>query len=273
MRLRDILDSYKKLIEMYEEVPLTPAEKIEEGGIYWLPAEQPLFLAVINDDGKYVDVAPVSFEWLLATRRDLIVEVPHLLSDRWIVQTDLTITAPRKLLKGAELIGKMAEEELEILKRAVEEKGSLPKERRGMGYEDPVHREFKDFEYSRYRFLLKELLSSIDEEEMARESSHRVISLPRFLVRFFEDAAQEQLAASSEKEVIPGEGVTAVLTSEGVKVAFDENLTGKRGKLKALAGGEEISLYEGPFPEVLTLKNLSPEAFRGIARLRAEVDE
>jgi hypothetical protein len=162
MRLKEILEGYKKLVKLYEPVELIPAEEIEEGGIYWLPWKEPAFLAVIEKDKKFADVAPVSFCWPLATRRDFIVEIPHLISDTWIVQMDLLITTSLKVLKGAELIGKLSTEDLKILKDDANAVKPIPKNRRGMGYNDPIHDDFKDFEYRRYRRLLSYLLDEID---------------------------------------------------------------------------------------------------------------
>jgi len=165
MRLEDILKDYIKLVKMCEKTPITPCGEVIEGGVYQLPADEPLFVAVINKEGSFVEVAPLSFCWPLATRHDLIVELPHPFSDIWIVQTDLAASTPKKLLREAELIGKLKDEDLRILKKTLKGEAPLPKERRGRGYDDAIHEKFKDFEYKRYRFLAEELLSSIDEDE------------------------------------------------------------------------------------------------------------
>lgn len=273
MRLIDILNDYKKMVEIYEEVPLIPAEKITEGGVYQLPGNEPLFLTVIKEEGDFADVAPTTFCWPLATKHDFLIEISHPFSDTWIVQTDLTTTVPKRVLEGAELIGKMSEEELKILKRAIEEKESLPKERRGMGYEDPVHQEFKKFEAERYKFLLNKLLSFIDEVEAEGSSEGpTVIPFPKSLVAELERQTALTPAASSERNVLLGQGVAAVLTSKGLEIALGESFKGKRGKVKAQTPQGEIPIYEGELPEVLIVRGVTPKAFRALSAIKVEVE-
>ncbi len=173
---KKLIFDYKKFISLFRAVPLTPTKEVREGGVYQLPADEPLFVAVINKEGDFLEVAPVSFCWPLATRHDLIVELPHPFSDTWIVQTDLISSAPVKILEGAELIGELSKGDLELLKALLRGERALPKNRRGRGYDDLVHREFKDFEYRRYRKLIGQLL---EEVEVCEEAEEEEVSLSR----------------------------------------------------------------------------------------------
>ena len=193
MELKDVLKDYKKLISLYRPVPLTPAEEIKEGGVYQLNWKEPAFLAVIVDGGRFVEVAPVSFAWPLATRLDLIVELPHPFSDLWIVQTDLMTSTSAKILEGAELIGELSKDDLELLKAVLKGERALPKERRGRGYGDPVHEEFKDFEYRRYKRLFAELLKEVESAERGELpfKERAEITLPPFVVKYLEEVARK----------------------------------------------------------------------------------
>ena len=165
MKLRDYFEEYRRLVALYRPVSLAPTKEVREGGVYQLPADQPLFVVVINKKGNFLEVAPVSFCWPLATRHDLIVELPHPFSDTWIVQTDLISSAPVKILEGAELIGELSKGDLELLKALLRGERALPRNRRGRGYDDEVHEEFKDFEYRRFKILIGQLLEEVEAGE------------------------------------------------------------------------------------------------------------
>ena len=269
MKLSEILEDYIKMVKLYNEIPLSPSGEVVEGGVYQLPGSEPLFVVAVNKEGNLVEVAPLSFAWPLATRLDFIVEFRHPFSDTWIVQTDLAVSVPEKLLKEAELTGKLKEEDLEILKRTLKGEAPLPKERRGRGYGDAVHEKFKEFEYRRYKFLIEELLSSIEEAERAQES--REVKLPNFLVNLLEEVAALTPAAHSDKRVLEGEGAVAVFTPQAVEVLIDESLVGKEGEVKLETPEGEVPIFKGTLPENLTVKGVSEQAFKTFSKLKVEV--
>jgi hypothetical protein len=273
MRLEDILEDYIKMVEIYEKTPTVPCGEVIEGGVYWLPADEPLFVSVINKEGNFVEVAPLSFCWPLATRHDLIIELSHPFSDIWIVQTDLITSVPERLLREAELIGKLKEEDLEILKKTLRGEATLPRERRGRGYNDHIHKKFKDFEYKRYKFLVEELLSSIDEAEKSAKSTAEEVNIPKFIRNLLEETAALEAVAASDRNVIEGEGAVAVFTPETVEIVIDESLRGKEGKVKIETPEGEIPIFWGVLPEVLTVKGISRKAFGALSRLKVEVKE
>ena len=273
MKLSEILEDYIKMINMYEEIPISPSGEIVEGGIYQLPGKEPLFLVLVNREGNFIEVAPLSFCWPLATRHDLIVELPHPFSDIWIVQTDLAASTPKKLLREAELIGKLKEEDLEILKKTLRGEAPLPRERRGGGYDDAIHEKFKDFEYKRYKFLVEELLSSIDEAEKSSKSIAQEVKIPKFIRSLLEETAALEVAAASDRRVVEGEGAVAVFTPETVEIVIDENLRGKEGEVKIETPEGEVPIFWGVLPKILTVRGISKKAFRALSRLKVEVKE
>ena len=273
MRLEEILENYIKMVEIYEKTPTVPCGEVIEGGVYRLPADEPLFVAVINKEGNFVEVAPLSFCWPLATRYDLIVELPHPFSDTWIVQTDLAASTPEKLLREAELIGKLKDEDLKILKKTLKGEAPLPKERRGRGYGDAVHEKFKDFEYKRYKFLVEELLSSIDEAEKSAKSTPEEVKIPKFIRNLLEETADLEIAAASDRRVVEGKGAVAVFTPETVEIVIDENFRGKEGEVKIETPEGEVPIFWGVLPKVLTVKGISKRAFGALSRLKVEVKE
>jgi len=121
------------------------------------------------------------------------VELPHPFSDLWIVQTDLMTSTSARVLEGAELIGELSKNDLKLLKAVSRGERTLPKERRGRGYGDPVHEEFKEFEYARYKRLFAELLKEVESAERGElPFKERVeITLPPFVVKYLEEVAKK----------------------------------------------------------------------------------
>jgi len=272
MKLSEILEDYIKMVNLYQGVSLTPSGEVVEGGVYQLPGSEPLFVVAVNRSGRFVEVAPLSFCWPLATRLDLILEFSHPFSDLWIAQTDLAVSVPDRLLKRAELLGKVKEEDLQILKRTLRGEAPLPKGRRGRGYGDPVHEKFKDFEYRRYKFLIEELLSSIEEAEEAQELESAEVKLPGIVAGLLEEFAALAPAASSEKRVLEGKGAVAVFTPEAVEVVIEESLVGKRGEVKLETPEGEVLIFSGTLPQLLTVKGVREEAFKAFSGLKVEVE-
>jgi len=272
MKLPEILEDYIKMVNYYEEIPLSPSGKVVEGGIYQLPGSQPLFVAAVNREGDFVEVAPLSFCWPLATRLDLIVEFHHPFSDTWIVQTDLAVSVPERLLREAELVGELKEEDLKVLKRTLKGEAPLPKERRGRGYGDPVHERFKDFEYERYKFLIEELLSCVEKEEEEKER-HVEFFVPKFLKKLLSETAALAPAADSKESVLELKDATLIFTDEGVEALIAKELVGKEGRVKVETKEGEATLYEGKLPELITFKNLDFNAFKALSALKIETKE
>jgi hypothetical protein len=171
MELRDFLEEYKKALELLKEeevkVDLSP-KNIREGHVYRIPlkGKAPVWVLVVGFTGNnhLVEVVPLSFEWVLATRYDYILNFEHPLRDTWIAQLDLTAEAPLETFLVAEEEGRIAKEDLELIKKVLRDETSIPASKRGRGYEDEVHREFKKIEYERHRFLFEDFFSSLSDE-------------------------------------------------------------------------------------------------------------
>ena len=152
MELKDFLEEYKKALAMLREDRLdthgikTP-EKIKEGFVYEIEHEgAPVLLLVANLEEDFAEVVPLSFSWELATRYDYILEFEHPLRDIWIAQLDLATEVPKEILFQLKERGKIKEEYLKVIKSVLDDEREIPEEKRGKGYEDEVHREFKKIE-------------------------------------------------------------------------------------------------------------------------------
>lgn len=165
MRLKTLFEDYKKGIELLKGVELseTIPKTYEVGGVY---SKGTIVIAIVDYDKGYYTVSPLSFEWTLATKCDLVISFPHLLRDTWIVQLDLTTDVPEEYLKenNYRYLGKLSQTDLKLLRDAIIYDKELPRERTGRGYGDSVHRAFKRYEYERHLELYRSLLESIAED-------------------------------------------------------------------------------------------------------------
>ena len=171
MELRDFLAEYKKALELLKEEKVevdTSPKTLREGYIYRIPllGRVPVWLLVVRFTGNnhLVEVVPLSFEWTLATCYDYILSFEHPLRDTWIAQLDLATEVPLETFLLAEEEGKVKEEDLELIKKVLDDEVSIPEDRRGKGYDNPIHKEFKQIEYERHKFLVTDFLSSLSDE-------------------------------------------------------------------------------------------------------------
>ncbi|WP_457679418.1 hypothetical protein [Thermovibrio sp.] len=271
MELREILEDYKKMVEIYREPGLNPSREVVEGGVYRLSEDNPLFVVVVNDNRSFVDVIPLSFCWPLATKNDFLIEFPHLLSDIWMVEVDLTTSTPVEVVKKGEFQGKLKEEDLKILKSVLKGERELPKDRTGSGGKDPIHNEFKEFEYKRYKFLVKQLLKWQSQEE---SNTLKEVWITRSERELLEENSYLKLVAASERKVIETEKAIMTYDEEREEVLIvlkDNTLIGKNGAIKLHTPEGEIILFEGKLPEAIKVRGISREGFPAFQNLELEV--
>ncbi|MEO2069686.1 MAG: hypothetical protein ABGX27_09305 [Desulfurobacteriaceae bacterium] len=242
-----------------EEFILYPPENIEEGDVFEFPLENlPLLVVIVNIEGSYAEVVPMSFQWELATRYDLIVDFEHYLRDKWIVEVDMTTTVPLSILFQAQKIGKLKEEDFNIVKDAVLEGVPLPRERSGRGYEDEIHSKFKDIEAERISFLVNSLLEDISSED----ESFRVISFTPSFKEALEEDINQALAASGSSTVQDTEFGKILFNEEekSIYLYFNEKFLKKNGTIYVNLKSQKFPIYKGTLEDI-KIPNVTKEIF------------
>ena len=267
MELKDFLDEYKRALSMLKEDRLkvyrikTP-EEIKEGFVYETEYEgAPVLLLVANLEENFAEVVPLSFSWELATYYDYILEFEHPLRDTWIAQLDLATEVPKEILFQFNERGKIKEEDLNIIQSVLADEGEIPVEKRGRGYEDEIHKEFKELELERHRWLYEALLLSLEEE------SRLVIVKP--LREELEELSSSLLAADSTPKVISLSfgRLIYVPEEEKAELLLDERFIGKSGKLSVFINGKELTLFVGELSD-FTIPSVSKKLFRILKNLK-----
>ena len=265
--LRELFRDYKTSLELLKE---DTSEKIrslaiEEGKVYKLKKEgAPCWVLVVEKEKGYCLVSPMTFMWELATKYDVLVEFLHPLRDIWIVELDLSTDVPEETLRGAVCEGAINKEDFELVRKILKEDIPIPKNKKGIGYNDRVHKEFKSFELDRHRWLYESFFSSLTDEKYAEEDTYfQLLELSR-----------ELPAASSDKNVVELPFGEVVIDRENRRalVVFKEELKGKKGELSVEFDGNKVSLFRGELHD-LELKNLDEEIFKLFEYLKLEIED
>jgi hypothetical protein len=268
VELKDFLDEYKRALSMLKEdrlkvYSIKAPEEIKEGFVYETEYEgAPVLLLVANLEENFAEVVPLSFSWELATYYDYILEFEHPLRDTWIAQLDLATEIPKEILFQFNERGKIKEEDLRIIQSVLTDEGEIPVEKRGRGYEDEIHKEFKELELERHRWLYEALLLSLDEEE-----NRLVIVKP--LREELEELSSSLLAADSTPKVISLSfgRLIYVPEEEKAELLLDERFIGKSGKLSVFINGKELTLFVGELSD-FTIPSVSKKLFRILKNLK-----
>ncbi|TCK06215.1 hypothetical protein [Phorcysia thermohydrogeniphila] len=273
MELKDFLEEYKRALSMLREdrlkvYSIKAPEEIKEGFVYETEYEgAPVLLLVANLEEHFAEVVPLSFSWELATRYDYILEFEHPLRDTWIAQLDLATEVPKEILFQLKERGKIKEEDLRIIQSVLADEGEIPEEKRGRGYEDEVHKEFKRIEFERHRWLYEALLLSLDEEE-----ERLVIVKP--LREELEELSSLLLAADATQNVVnlPFGKLIYVPEEKKAELLLDEKFLGKTGKLSVSINGKEFTLFVGKLSDI-TILSVTEKLFRALKHLTLKVKE
>ena len=254
--LKELLDDYRTALDLLKEEKSSEKVKtltVEEGKVYRVEREgAPNWLLVVEKEGDYCLVSPMTFAWELATKYDVLVKFPHVLRDNWIVQLDLSGDVPVSVLRGAVLEGELNGKDFELIKRALKENASVPPEKKGRGYEDSIHKEFKELEYERHKWLYRALLSSLEEGDVIGEEIYsKLLSLK-----------EKYLAAATGKSVIKLPFGEAIFDRENRKavVVLNEDHLDKTGELYIELPGERVILFKGKLQD-FELENVDEKLF------------
>jgi hypothetical protein len=271
MRLGEILEEYKKALSMLREDGLilystgAPRE-IKEGFVYETAYRgTPVLLLLANIEGEFAEVVPLCFMWELATRYDYLLEFEHPLRDTWIAQLDLAAEIPKEMLFQFKEVGRINENDLRTIKSVLADESEIPEEKKGKGYEDEVHAEFKKLEYERHRWLYESLLLSLDEEE-----EKLLISEP--LREEFEKLSSLPLAADAIQTVanLPFGKLVYIPEENRAELLFKKELLENQGHLYVSMQNRTYTLYFGKLRD-FSLPNVSKKVFNILKNLQLEI--
>jgi hypothetical protein len=268
--LKNILNEYRKLIEgIYMEnfenkelkIWKQIDRKVQEGDVFEVPSNNiPNILAVYKAEGDFSDVVPLCPQWELATKKDLLIDFHHILRNKWIAELDLVISIPNYILYQSEYAGRLKKEDVELIKQVLNGEKNIPRNRTGLGYDDDIHREFKEIERERHKWLFNELLSCIEETQM---ETIEIIPPLKELIKSIEP---KKLVAATETNTINKDfGVIIYNQDEkSINVFFKDKFLGETGEIFFKEGEDEVTIYIGVLRD-FSIRHISRELFRILA--------
>ncbi len=269
VELKDFLNEYRKALQLVEgtqNYEIMEKLEIKEGTVYEIPGERgPVWLLAVNVKEFFVEVVPLSFMWELATRHDLIMEFEHPLRNTWIAQIDLTQDALKETFIVASEAGKIKEDDLELIRKIISEEIPFPKDRTGSGYSDKVHREFKEIEREKHRFLAEDLFLSMSEDEI-------ILPIPTPLRSLIRKTYAEALAAHSKQFVRKtnyGE-IVLIQRENKAKLLFKKELLNRKGTILLPLESKKVPIFSGKI-EDMSVVNIEDSLLTAIENLEVVV--
>jgi hypothetical protein len=240
---------------------------IREGDVLEIDTELlPVLLTVVEKGKVSVKVALMCDCWELATDRDVLVSFSHPIRDVWMVETDITYNLPLSMVKNFSLAGKLNKSDLETVKLAI--KGmDVPLHRRGRGYNDPIHRRFKEIEKDRANAIFKTFIERKEKGECI------VIEFSPDFKEFLMLGKENLMVASSQQESFETESFQGLFIPDEKKVVLlpKDGFYGKKGKVKIKADQSSIEIYRGTLKDI-EIRNSDKELFEVIKSAEVEVD-
>jgi hypothetical protein len=257
VELKDFLSEYRKALKLLEGMgsyEITEKLEVKEGTVYEIPGERgPVWLLAVNVKKFFVEVVPLSFMWELATKHDLIIEFEHPLRDTWIAQIDLTQDVLKETFLVASRAGNVKEEDLTLIRKIISEEVSIPEGRRGSGYKDRVHREFKEIEKERHKFLEEDLFLSMSEDEI-------ILPIPTPLRNLITASYAEVLVAYSQQFIRKTHfGKLVFIPKESkAKLLFNRELLNREGVLLLPLEGKKLPIFSGKIEDMAVVNVTEP---------------
>jgi len=276
------MGALKQFLEIYEELlkedtypngnESFDSEKesfnVVEGSVFESPlTELPFLFTVVEKKKNSVVIALMSDFWELATNRDIFVQLPHPVRETWIVETDITCEVPENLINNFLFVSKLEDEDIKLIKEAVSGK-DIPVDRRGRGYNDPVHKRFKELERERLQSLFTGFIRKDEKEDCI------VINFAPQFVDTFEPAMENLLVASSTERSFETENFQAIFNPEKRKISllFKEQIYGKPGKVNLQLGSVKIGIYRGVIKD-FEIVNADEDLFNLLRNIEVEVKD
>ena len=276
------MGTLKQFLEMYEEIlkedtslkenrNLDSKERflhVSEGFVFESPITAlPFLFTVVEKKKDSIVIALMSDFWELATNRDIFVQFSHPVRETWIVETDVTCEIPEKLVNNFLFVGKLASEDVQLIKEAISGK-SIPIDRRGRGYSDFIHRRFKEIERERIQFLFAGFIRKEEKEDYV------VISFAPQFVNTLRSTKENLLVASSAERSFETENFQVIFNPEKGKISllFKEKVYGKFGKVNLQFGAVKIELYKGKIKD-LEIVNVDRDLFHFFKNVKVEVKD
>jgi hypothetical protein len=287
--LKSLLDSYEKDVkgwvnsEVNEEISVPvqipeefrkpclsvkkPIHDVQEGFVFEVGTENlPVLLVVVEKQRKVVKVALMCDQWELATERDVLVDFSHPIRNMWIVETDIVYTLPLSVLKNFSFSGRLNEGDLRIVKMAVNEE-EIPLYKRGRGYNDPIHRRFKEIEMERMTAIFETLMRKKEKTESV------IIEFSPEFKEMLVFEKEDLMVASSQQENFETESFQGLFIADESKVVIlpKEDLYGKRGRIKIKLRQFPVEIYRGILKDI-EIRNCDRELFEVIRNVEVEID-
>jgi len=276
------MGALKQFLEIYEELlkedtypngnESFDSEKesfnVVEGSVFESPLTGlPFLFTVVEKKKNSVVIALMSDFWELATNRDIFVQLPHPVRETWIVETDITCEVPENLINNFLFVSKLEDEDIKLIKEAVSGK-DIPVDRRGRGYNDPVHKRFKELERERLQSLFTGFIRKEEKEDCI------VINFAPQFVDTFEPAMENLLVASSTERSFETENFQAIFNPEKRKISllFKEQIYGKPGKVNLQLGSVKIGIYRGVIKD-FEIVNADEDLFNLLRNIEVEVKD
>ncbi len=276
------MGALKQFLEIYEELlkedtypngnESFDSEKesfnVVEGSVFESPLTGlPFLFTVVEKKKNSVVIALMSDFWELATNRDIFVQLPHPVRETWIVETDITCEVPENLINNFLFVSKLEDEDIKLIKEAVSGK-DIPVNRRGRGYNDPVHKRFKELERERLQSLFTGFIRKEEKEDCI------VINFAPQFVDTFEPAMENLLVASSTERSFETENFQAIFNPEKRKISllFKEQIYGKPGKVNLQLGSVKIGIYRGVIKD-FEIVNADEDLFNLLRNIEVEVKD
>jgi len=263
IRFKELVEQYKQLLNLLKEEGKVKRSEtsIEEGAVYeGKLGGFPIFLLAVRKKGELVYFVPLSFMWELATRVDMLIEFSHPLREVWIAQFDLSSQVQESFFKefGFKKVGKVKDEDLKLIKEIYERKREIPKGRKGRGYEDEAHQEFKEIEYQRHKPIYNYFLNNLQESS--------TVLIP---ISFIKESETKLRAAGAIRHIFNLSFGRAIYLKDesSAELLFKRELIGKFGELYFKKGNEWVLIWQGEIPEKLIIREITPKVFQGLKEL------
>jgi hypothetical protein len=214
---------------------------ISEGSVFEsTQTALPFLFTVVEKKENNVLIALMSDFWELGTNKDIFVRFSHPVRDTWIVETDITCVVPKSFLENFRFAGKLSSEDIAFVKKALSGE-EIPLNKRGSGYNDRIHKQFKSLERDRLQLLFSGFMEKNEEKDLI------IIKFNPKVLEVFEPIARELLVACSDEKSIETNKFKAILNPKEKKISLliNEEFLGKPGNVIFDLGLTKISLYKG----------------------------
>ena len=200
----------------------------------------PFLFVVVSEKEDTLLIALMSDFWELATNKDIFVSLSHPVRETWIVETDITCEIPKSFIQNFLPAGKLKGDDFELVRKAINGE-NIPINKRGKGYNDPIHERFKHLERERFQSIFPRFIKKEEKKNCI------VIKFFPQMMNLLEPMERKLLVASSEDRSIETDKFQSIFNPEEGKITilFKEPVYGKPGKVSLNLGSINVMLHKG----------------------------